>query len=300
MQPHSRSFVFAGLALTFHGALAAQPFLYHADQDKNAQLAISTAKEIANGALFDKETQNLSALSKIEIQRVFSMAQMQFKAGVVAFTSWKAVSNQLNRIDNKLEHGTILTDEQAGAQIGEVQKKVDALKLKIASLKKAADESSDVVQQIQEHLKTADDALTFAKSLPLTNQKFSAAIENVKTGLDTATAIYDAFTTAFEARKNMQDSLAKLNTSPEADQLKLLNLELQHLQWVAQNSARRDLEAGDVISLVAAARAKLAKAQLTESPENVEITLERLANAARTDSDEGKRCLLYTSPSPRD
>ena len=41
---------YIGLLLVFHEALAAQPFFYHAGQDKNAQLAASTAKEIANGA----------------------------------------------------------------------------------------------------------------------------------------------------------------------------------------------------------------------------------------------------------
>jgi hypothetical protein len=285
----TRSFLSIGLCLAFHGALAAQPFFYHADQDKNAQLAVSTAKEIANGTLFDKETQNLNALSAIEIQRVFSFAQVQFKAGVGAFTSWKDVSDQLNRIETNLKPGAILTEGQAAARIAEVEEKVKTVTASIKKLSDAAGADSDVVKEIQGQMKNAGDALDYAKTLPVTNQKFSGAIENVKQGLDTATSIYDAFATAYEARKNIQGNLAKLNTSPEADELKLLSLELQHLQWIAQNSARRDLEAGDVMALVAAARTKFSSAQLANSTESIEITLDRLATAARTDSSEDKR-----------
>jgi hypothetical protein len=58
--------------LILPAVLCAQPVFYHADQDKNAQLAATSAKAIANGAVFSKESQNLDVLSKMEIQRVFS------------------------------------------------------------------------------------------------------------------------------------------------------------------------------------------------------------------------------------
>ena len=281
MRDDVRILRYIGLLLVLHGALAAQPFLYHADQDKNAQLAVSTAKEIANGAVFDKELQNLDALSKLQIDRAMSWAQVQFRAGLDAFSTWKAVSDQLNKIDAKLPP---LSDDEVKKRIAEVEKQVTELKATIKNLGEKAGASSDIVKEIDLHLKTVDDALAYAKDLPATNAKFSAAIASVKTGLDTAKTIYDAFTTAFEARKAVQDQLAKLATSPQADQLKLLLLEMKHLQWVAQNEARRDLEKGTVIALADAARFKLATFKLTDSTEPIEVTLETLATKARTDS----------------
>jgi len=145
---------YIGLLLVFHEALAAQPFFYHAGQDKNAQLAASTAKEIANGALFDNEVQHPAALSKVEIERVLSFAQEQFRAGVAAFNTWKAVSDQLKRIDLRLRPtGMILTETEANQRIAEVEKQVAALRRTIEKLSQAAGGSSDIVKEIQGPLK---------------------------------------------------------------------------------------------------------------------------------------------------
>jgi len=148
MKPEIRILRYIGLLLVLHEALAAQPFFYHADQDKNAQLAASTAKEIANGALFDKEIQNLAALSKVEIERVLSFAQVQFKAGVAAFNTWKAVSDQLKRIDAKLHpSGMTVTEPEANQRIAEVEKQVTVLRGTIEKLSLAAGGSSDIVRK---------------------------------------------------------------------------------------------------------------------------------------------------------
>src|ERR1035441_7841285 len=151
MKTEVRILRYLGLSLLLPGALAAQ-LLYHADQDKNAQLAVSAAKEIANGALFDKEIQNLDALSKLEIDSVLSFAQAQFKAGVAAFTTWEAVSRQLKTVSDKLT-GTegppvILTADEAKKKIEDVQKQVDALKKAIDKVGKAAGGGEDIVKEI--------------------------------------------------------------------------------------------------------------------------------------------------------
>jgi hypothetical protein len=142
------------------------------------------------------------------------------------------------------------------------------------------------VTEIQANLNTASDVLNFVDKLPIGDAQFSAAIERIKTGLDTAQSLYDSFAGIFAARKAAADKLKSLNTSAEAVQLRLLGLEVQHLQWVAQNSARGELEAGLVIGLADAARSKLRALGLTaSSDERVETTLENFAAKARTGSD---------------
>ena len=110
--------LFLGLALALNGVLGAQPILYHEALDKKAQSAEAAARQITNGAVFDKEIQNLDALSKLQIERVLSFAQVQFKGGIDAFNTWNDVSDQLDRVDRQLtRRGMSLTQAEAEEQM---------------------------------------------------------------------------------------------------------------------------------------------------------------------------------------
>jgi hypothetical protein len=280
---------FLGLALAL-STLGAQPILYHEAQDKKAQSAEAAAKQITNGAVFDKEIQNLDALSKLEIERVLSFAQVQFKAGVNAFITWKDVSDQLDKVNRQLtRRGMALTPEEAQQQLGQVKTKVDEVQASIRKLQASSTGEDTVLKEIQANLNTASDVLGYADQLPIGDTQFSAAIEHIKAGLDTAKSLYDSFEGIFAARNDAKAKLAKLNSPVEADELRLLRLEMQHLQWIAQNSARGEFEAGFVIDLVDAARNKLVGGprdeNLTASSERVEATLEKLAETARSGAE---------------
>jgi hypothetical protein len=277
---------FLGLALAMSGILGAQPILYHEAQDKKAQSAEAAAKQITNGAVFDKEIQNLDALSKLEIERVLSFAQMQFKAGVNAFITWQDVSNQLVQVDRQLtRRGMALTPAEAKQQLDQVRTKVAEVQASIRKLQASSTGDDTVLKEIQANLNTASDILGYADQLPIGDTQFSAAIEHIKAGLDTAKSLYDSFEGIFAARNDAKAKLAKLNSPVEADELRLLRLEMQHLQWIAQNSARGEFEAGFVIDLVDAARNKLRVTNLTASSERVETTLEKLAETARSGAE---------------
>src|ERR1700720_1325824 len=96
MKPQIYALRYLVLLITFNGFLGAQLRLYNETKDKKAQLAESAAKDIASGAVFDKEIQNLDNLSKLQIQRVLSFAKVQFEAGIDDFTTWRIVSSQLD------------------------------------------------------------------------------------------------------------------------------------------------------------------------------------------------------------
>jgi hypothetical protein len=286
MNTRIRILRYIGLLLALDAVLSAQLHLYSEAQDKKAQLAASAAKDITNGAVFDKEIQNLDAISKVQIQRVLSFSQLQFKAGVNAFITWKDVSTQLAAVDRKLKRpGLPLTPEEAQQRLDQVKEKVKAVQDSIGKLQQASTGGKAVVTEIQANLNTASDVLNFVDKLPIGDAQFSAAIERIKTGLDTAQSLYDSFAGIFAARKAAADKLKSLNTSAEAVQLRLLGLEVQHLQWVAQNSARGEFEAGLVIGLADAARSKLDALGLTASSERIETTLESFAAKARTGSE---------------
>lgn len=265
-------------ALILTGSLWAQPFLYHETQDKKAQSVESAAKQITNGAVFDKEIQNLDALSKLQIQRVLSFAQVQFKSGIDGFNKWKDVSEQLDAVAQSLETASTLTPKEATDQIAAVNNKINEVKASIAKLQDQADDSG-VIQEIQNNLATADEVLNSTKNLPV-DEQFSQTIEHIKNALDTAKSLYDSFAGVFAARSTTEGKLPTLDAAQKTTELHLLNLEVQHLQWTAQNSSREKAESAVVLALVDSARNKLARANLSNSEEPIETTLERLAQTA--------------------
>ena len=276
--------------LTLPLALDAQPFLYNQAKDQKAQLADAAAKEIAGGALFNTEIQNLKLISKLEIQRVISFGQVQFKSGINAFGTWKDVSDQMEAVKNLLARsGTTLTQAQAADRVKEVKDKVDKLTAVIAELGKASGTDPNTLEELGAHLKTASSVLAFAEQLPKENQRFSAAVEHIKTWLDTVMSFYDSFAAAAAVRKEMREALGKLSSTPEADELRLLRLEIEHLNWIGQNAAREELETGYVLNLMDEGLQKLARNGLSTSTESIEITLSRLAEQARSATTEMER-----------
>lgn len=272
--------------------LCAQPVFYHPDQDKNPQRAATSAKAIANGALFSKESQNLDVLSKMEIQRVFSFAQVQTQAHIQALDKWSALYARLGAIKTKLQSdGAMPTDAQVEAQKTEVAAKVTELKAAIEKLQRVTSDS-DTLRQLQDDLNTADDVLKNAQNLPI-NTKFKSAISNIQNGLDTASALYDSFVTAFEARHKVQQEADKIAAHEATEQqrlmLRLLAAEQDHLNWLSQNLARQAMEAGVLLTLIDATRTRMEKLGLDTSPAIIETDLENIAEAARTAADQNAR-----------
>ena len=216
------TFRFLCLAAAAPVSLGAQPFLHNDEKDQKAQLAEAAAKEIASGAVFNTEIQNLNTISKLEIQRIISFAKVQLRSGINAFETWKDVSDQMTAVQNLLERsGRTLTQAEASSLVGDVKKKVGDLQTAIEKLKDPSASESSVIEEIQTHLNTASSALTFAGQLPIENQRFSAAIEHIKTWLDTANSLYESFAKAAAAKEEIRESLAKLSATPEADELRL-------------------------------------------------------------------------------
>ena len=278
--------------LILPAGLCAQPVFYHADQDKNAQLAATSAKAIANGAVFSKESQNLDILSKMEIQRVFSFAQVQTQAHIQALEKWSALYARLGAIKTKLQpDGAMPTDEEVEAQRTEVAGKVTALKAAIEKLQKATSDS-DIVKQLQDDVKAADDVLKNAQNLPVST-KFKSAMANIQNGLETASSLYDSFVTAFEARHKIQQEANKIvadeATQQQMQMLRLLTVEQNHLDWLSQNLARQAMEAGVLLSLIDATRTRMEKLGLDTSAVVIETELENIAEAARTTAAQNAR-----------
>jgi hypothetical protein len=280
------------LLLCIAAVLRSQPIFYHADQDKNAQLAAATAKQVANGAIFSKETQNLDVISKLEIEHTFSTAQVTLAARITAFETWDSVVRGLESTRRRLQApGQGPTEAEASKQIDHLEKRIEDLQREMEKLKaKAA--SEDVVKQIQDNLATVAGALKYAQSIPL-NATFTTAITKVNDGLDTLTAVYSAFVTGYEARKAVQDQVKKIGASEgDAGQqqfLQLLSLELKHFQWLAQNAARQAVEDGVVLTQITRAENKINTLSATDRARNIQDTLEDLARRAREGPNDDAR-----------
>jgi hypothetical protein len=278
------------LGLGLAAVLSAQPFLYNEAKDQAARQAEATARDIGSGAVFAKELQNWNMLSRLEIERVMSFAQVQFRAGINAFVTWKDVAAQLDKVESEIARtGQTLSGDEAARRLAGVKKRVEAVQASIRKLQEAAGGGSDVVEQIQANLTTASSVLAFASQLPSENQGFAAALEHINAWLDTAKSLYDSFATAWAARQTTKSELATLQRPREAEGLRLLRLEMQHLQWTGQNAARQELETASVLGLVESARNKLRVTGLAGSGDRISSTFEGLAEQARTAASENDR-----------
>jgi len=298
MKTHARTWAVA-LLLAISGALQAQPFFYHADQDKNAQLAAATARQVTNGTLFTREAQNLDLISRLEIQRTFSSAEVLSQAMINAFQTWQSVLDQMQSTKTALQAaGPAPSPDEAKAQIAEVQTHLATLKAAIARLNKPVAADEDIVEQIKGHIKTAEDAARFAESIPH-NAQFNTAIANVKTGLDDAAALYNAFATAYEARQSAENQVGKITAAqhnlPQQQMLKLMSLELNHLHWLAQNSARHAMESGSVLALIGRVESRLNPLSPDEKRKTIQDSLDDLARTAHEAASPADRAAARTS-----
>lgn len=277
--------------MAISAGLHAQPFFYNEGKHQKAQLAESTAKEIANGSVFAAELNNLDTISRMQIRRVLDMGRVQAKAGVLAFETWEKVAAQMQTVKDSLQGPSLSVDNPA-ERLNEVESRVKTLSDTINNLKVDSPGNKETVEEIQAHLNTASSILKFAEQLPTENPRFSAAVEQITTWLDTVKSLYDSFATAVEARNQIKAALSKLSQTPEADELRMLRLEIEHLNWIAQNAARRELEAGYVLKLIERVQERLKPPFLVDpSTDRVETTLTKLAMEARTGASEDARKL---------
>jgi hypothetical protein len=77
-------------------------FLYNEGRDKKSQDALSAAKGIVTGDVFDKEIQNLDRLWKFSSARVFQTAELQMSADLSGFFDWRQVAHVVERANKNI------------------------------------------------------------------------------------------------------------------------------------------------------------------------------------------------------
>ena len=86
-------------------AIGLPQFLYNERLDKKSQDAVTAAKAVSSGALFDKELQNLDRLWKFSSARVFQGAELQMSTDLSGFFDWQQVVAVIERTRYKSAKG---------------------------------------------------------------------------------------------------------------------------------------------------------------------------------------------------
>src|SRR5205085_5081655 len=78
-------------------------FLYNAARDAKAQQALTEAKEVTSGQLFEKMIENIDRLSKASGERFFNDAERQMRANLSFFRTWGDIQIFTTGLEQRLQ-----------------------------------------------------------------------------------------------------------------------------------------------------------------------------------------------------
>jgi hypothetical protein len=290
------------LTSTLHG----QHVFYNQKQDQTAQDAVSAAKQITSGAVFNTMVSNLDLQARQETDTVLAYTREVLRATLVSVEVWgpsdkvpddniagvkicRSLRCKLDTLEATIKKGSVLDSPGDQTTVEDRLKAISAksaeLHTAIKNLQAAAKTKDPAVIELLSHLGDAKDIVGYAKSIgTLTaNQGLGKSLDELGSGLDQAIALYNSVKSIWDGYKAITVDPTSLRPAREEIELQLLRLEEQHIKNLARIRAVAHLEAGDVLGRISNARQFLGT-QL-DSPAKIDETLRA---AAVSSFDRGK------------
>ena len=296
------------LASTLHG----QHVLYNQKQDQRAQDAVSAAKQITSGVVFNSMVSNLDLQARQETDTVLAYTREALRAALVSVDVWgpspkvpdtkigevticRSLRCKLDTLEATIKNGSLLDSPDDKTTVDDRLKAIAAksaeLQAAIKNLQAARKTNDPAVIELLSHLGDAEDIVGYAKNIgALTgNQGLGKSLDEISSGLDQAIALYNSVKGIWDGYKAINVDPTSLRPAREAVELQLLRLEEQHIKNLARIRAVEHLEAGDVLGRIRNARQFLG-AQL-DIPDKIDDTL-RAAAVSSSDRDKLNLMLL--------
>jgi len=280
--------------LAFACTLPAQHILYNQKQDQTGQDAVTAAKQITSGAVFDAMAANLNMQAREETDTALAYSREIMRANLMSVQVWapsaqfpdatatgipvcKSLGCKLKSLEDTLNSGSLLDSPNdpitAAQRLAEIEQKEKDLKTAIEQLKNRKPNEPAVVELLS-HLGDVKDLVAFATTInkDLSNNKgFGKSLGEISAGLDQMISLYNSVKSIWADEKAVEVDPASLRPAPELIQLQMLQLEEQSIQHLTRIRATQHLEAGDALSEITSARQFL-QGQL-DSPDTIEETL---------------------------
>ena len=246
---------------------------YNEARDKKAQEAEAAARQIASGALFEKETKNIDALSRLQIQGQLDLGRVDWISALDSFTTWADVKAKLSGVKQKLGVSALPTEDERKARLAEIKDQQNELKKALGALQRSETKDPAIIA-ILDNLDKGEAVLKFAEKLVDTNNKDTlSAFDDIAKALSVAKSLYASWKAARDATTAAEAAVAALAVPREQLELNMLAIEVNQLNQLGIIAARRALEAEEVLKLIKEAEGNLVTAGVSGSSSNIETTI---------------------------
>jgi hypothetical protein len=228
--------------------------LYDKSRDDQSQKALTLSEGIASGQLFNKQLNNLTALSAYSLDRVFTSAHRQMMADLDVLFTWSDVAALAENFERTVRGGGLAGPAESAAAKTKLEAVQNDLKDASEAVQKARDEKKDPrVIQFLERVGDPGAVFNFADSL-------RGKVGVSKADLLTAQEAVGLLGRLAQVYRDFQTATASAPTAADAvheAKVKLLQAEAEHLHNVIQISARREAELSDALQIAASLKAGL-------------------------------------------
>jgi hypothetical protein len=250
-----RSFVFV---LLLPVGLQAQ-FFYNATRDAKGQQALTQAKAVANGQVFDKMVENLDRLSRASGDRFFNDAERQMRANLSFFRTWGNVRTFTRGLEGRLQADAPedATPAQISAAVTEVETETNKAQESLKTLQDAAKTKFTAPAQIAligtwlAQLGDLSDLIGFAQNFKAVQNAPAGFVDAANEAAALATSLgnlYQNFSVAISKTPDM----VVLET-----QIQLLAVNEDHLKQLARIITQRETDLQDTRVLLRRVKAQL-------------------------------------------
>ncbi len=285
-------------------SLSAQRVIYDGTRDKTAQDAVTAAKDVTAGSLFDTMLRNTDVQAKREVGTALDYARQQMRAKLQNFTYWKnakdrnsivvgpafikgncfSVECELNSVKAHIESDLKpvgLTEDEIKQRLKDLDSKKADLEAAIEALK-AASKSKDplVVRAFALIDENGKDVLDYANKIAKltvvdgnTLKGISGGLDEIGKGLDEMLGLYNAVKGIVAGYEAIQPDPASLRPPQAQIDLQLLALEQEHLKTLTLIRARAKIDSALTLAHIDGALNRMQNARVLVNDMKVETSL---------------------------
>jgi len=281
-------------ALLVPMSMQAQLF-YNAGRDAKGQQAVTQAKAVTNGQVFDKMIENLDRLSKASGDRFFNDAERQMRANLSFFRTWGHMQTFATGLEQRLRAN--LPGDATSAQIAiaaaDVETQTNKAKEALKELQDAAKTKFSAPAQIAligswfARLGELSDLIAFAEKFKAVQNAPAGFVDAANEAASLATslgAMYKDFTVALSKMPDM----VVLET-----QIQLLSVNEDHLKQMARILTQRETDLEDTRLVLKRVAAELKFIHESSIPDDQDISHSIEARLTEPADDRILRAMIF-------
>lgn len=222
-------------------------FFYNAARDAKGQQALTQAKAVTNGQVFDKMVENLDRLSRASGDRFFNDAERQMRANLSFFRTWGNVRTFVAGLESRLQADAPedATPAQITTAVAEVETETNKAQASLQTMQDAAKKKFTAPAQIAligswlAQLGDLSDLVGFAQNFK--------AVQNAPAGfVDAANEAAALATSLGNLYQNFSVAISKTPDMVVLEaQIQLLAVNEDHLKQLARIITQRETDLQD-------------------------------------------------------